>query len=315
MRSAQGASVFVFCMARRGAAAMKIILSRKGFDSSHGGVPSPIFEDGRLFSLPIPYKRDRTSFANLRFGRTNVGDLVEDLTFYRRERRARTRRNHKCHLDPDLRREALPTRLSGWNPAFGQMDKAQTHLVNEGVDDGDLFLFFGWFKRVENRDGLFRFRKGSPDVHVMFGWLQVGDIYGPFPASVKLPKWVKSHPHASYQETQNRIYVARDRLHLDGVTRALPGGGVFRKFHEDLRLTAPDQPRRSHWQLPKWMYPFEREGTRPLSFHRDKDLWQPSGNWVLLDTVSPGQEFVLNCDNYPEEKMNQWLGRIFRHAR
>ena len=31
---------------------MKIILSRKGFDSANGGGPSPIFPDGRLLSLP-----------------------------------------------------------------------------------------------------------------------------------------------------------------------------------------------------------------------------------------------------------------------
>lgn len=33
---------------------MKIILSRKGFDSENGGYPSPIMPDGRLISLPIP---------------------------------------------------------------------------------------------------------------------------------------------------------------------------------------------------------------------------------------------------------------------
>ncbi|MBA3801209.1 MAG: hypothetical protein H0X18_19410 [Geodermatophilaceae bacterium] len=37
---------------------MKLILSRKGFDSAAGGCPSPILEDGSMLSLPIP---DRTS--------------------------------------------------------------------------------------------------------------------------------------------------------------------------------------------------------------------------------------------------------------
>ena len=32
----------------------KVILSRKGFDSKYGGKPSPIFNDGNIFSLPIP---------------------------------------------------------------------------------------------------------------------------------------------------------------------------------------------------------------------------------------------------------------------
>lgn len=293
---------------------MKIIFSRKGFDSSHGGVPSPIFEDGRLFSLPIPYSQDKLVFEDVKFDEIDVGALVEGLT---RRRAKRVRRKQRCHLDPDLRKKALLRRPMDWRPAFGQMDQAHAHLVNEGVEKGDLFLFFGWFREVhvDKERRHLSFTGPSWGAHVIFGWLQVGDIYGPFPARVKLPKWVKSHPHASYQEMQNSIYVARDRLHLDGLTGTWPGGGVFRKYHEDLRLTAVDQPRRSHWRLPRWIYTFGAKRAKPLSFHRDKRLWQPSGNWVFLDTVGRGQEFVLNCDNYPQEKMNQWLRRIFRHAR
>lgn len=32
---------------------MKVILSRKGFDSTYGGYPSLILPDGELISLPI----------------------------------------------------------------------------------------------------------------------------------------------------------------------------------------------------------------------------------------------------------------------
>jgi len=53
---------------------MKIILSRKGFDSTqeNGGVASPIFEDQSMLSLPIPEteKSKTTScltYDNLRF--------------------------------------------------------------------------------------------------------------------------------------------------------------------------------------------------------------------------------------------------------
>jgi hypothetical protein len=34
-------------------AEMKVILSRKGFDSANGGIVSPIFEDGAMISMPI----------------------------------------------------------------------------------------------------------------------------------------------------------------------------------------------------------------------------------------------------------------------
>ena len=37
---------------------MRVILSRKGFDSQYGGMPSPILPDGTLLSLPIPSKTD-----------------------------------------------------------------------------------------------------------------------------------------------------------------------------------------------------------------------------------------------------------------
>ena len=37
---------------------MKVILSRKGFDSCYGGHPSPILPDGRMISLPIPSSED-----------------------------------------------------------------------------------------------------------------------------------------------------------------------------------------------------------------------------------------------------------------
>ena len=46
---------------------MRVILSRKGFDSGAGGVPSPII-DGRPVSMPIPQED------------LGVGDVVERIT-------------------------------------------------------------------------------------------------------------------------------------------------------------------------------------------------------------------------------------------
>ena len=48
---------------------MKIILSRKGFDSANGGIVSPIFEDGAMISFPIPSNDvDTILFTTMRFG-------------------------------------------------------------------------------------------------------------------------------------------------------------------------------------------------------------------------------------------------------
>ena len=121
---------------------MKIVLSRKGFDSQSGGVPSPLFPDGTALSLPIPARHAPTRFRELHWGNGSLGPLVEHLTM------GRVREGDRCHLDPDLRADA-PPRRPGWRPAFGHVEIAQSHLEREGVGTGDLFLLFGWFRPVE----------------------------------------------------------------------------------------------------------------------------------------------------------------------
>ena len=44
---------------------MKVIISRKGFDSSAGKMASPILPDGRVISLPIPTSHDKTTWADI----------------------------------------------------------------------------------------------------------------------------------------------------------------------------------------------------------------------------------------------------------
>lgn len=155
---------------------VKIIFSRKGFDRKNGGVASPIFPDTRICSLPIPIN-DRYGwnprFKEIKFDKINLGKVVTDLT----ARRAKTyTRNSRGHIDPDLRRDAL-VRRNGWLPAYGPGESAQTHLANNGVGVGDLFLFFGWFRRVEKPEDHWRFVSGEADIHLLWGWLQVGAIY------------------------------------------------------------------------------------------------------------------------------------------
>ncbi len=58
---------------------MKIILSRKGFDSSVGKVASPIFPSGELCSLPIPVHGSRR-YEEIKIGGQSLGAIVNDLT-------------------------------------------------------------------------------------------------------------------------------------------------------------------------------------------------------------------------------------------
>ena len=73
-------------------------------------------------------------------------------------------------MDPDLNRYTL-ARKDEWRPSFGQVAAAQGHLRNQGVEVGDIFLFFGWFKQAHIREGSWAFIPQAPDIHVIFGWL------------------------------------------------------------------------------------------------------------------------------------------------
>ena len=122
---------------------MKIILSRKGFDSENGKIPNPILPDGTLLSLPIPDDKGNNTFLSLHWNETSYYDIIHSL-------KHKLDIPDKCHLDPDLRKD-IRNRLPGWKPAFGQSGSALGHLQNMNVSVGDLFLFFGRFKEKKKK--------------------------------------------------------------------------------------------------------------------------------------------------------------------
>lgn len=152
---------------------MRLILSRKGFDSAAGGVASPIFPDRTMYSLPIQAAGAQKSYRELgKGGRTGcaIGTVVEHLTG------GRVSGDALAHFDPDLDEGTLP-RLAGWRPCFAQTSSSQSHLASCGVDIGDLFLFFGWFRQVTQQSSRgWSFAPGTRNQHVVFGWLQIGEI-------------------------------------------------------------------------------------------------------------------------------------------
>ena len=275
---------------------MKIILSRKGFDSTSGGVPSPIFPDGRMLSLPIPDKQSHISYEEICGCETaTMGELVEQL--------ASIPRTHRAHLDPDLSSQSIP-RLNGWRPIFGQVGASEGHLQNQQVGRGDVFLFFGLFRRVEESHKGWRYVRTARPIHALFGWLQVAERI-PVSSWAADDKWALYHPHFARQpHPSNVIYASAKRLHLpphaaDGIA----GAGSFQFYSSKLRLTAPDSDRPGLWLLPEWFSPQHRPST--LSFHGDTKRWEKAANGVLLSSVLRGQEFVLDCDHYPEAIL--WL--------
>lgn len=286
---------------------MKIILSRKGFDSSAGGVPSPILPDGRIVSLPIPDARSPVRYGDIGGPGRDIGALVSNLTG------GRIRRSSRAHLDPDLI-AADRLRAPGWRPLFGQEGAAQGHLRNEGVGPGDLFVFFGLFQRVLRRHGRYAFDPRSPRVHLIWGWLQV-DVVVPVAACTgAMRRWAQDHPHLHHPPLpDNVLYLARRRVKLaDGTQPGLPGSGVFPHFHCMLQLSDPRAARPSHWRLPHWMHP--GSDRRALSYHRRSERWTGAGRLARLRSAFRGQEFVFDTGDYPEAL--RWLtGSMARLAR
>jgi hypothetical protein len=281
---------------------MKIVLSRKGFDSSSGGIPSPILPFGQLCYLPIPSRKKRIPYANIRCPQYDLSKLLSDLT------KGNFDGNEMAHLDPDLNPNHL-SRLRGWRPIFGQAGAAQGHLHNQRVTSGDLFLFFGWFRDIEKHKSCFRFKKGAPDRHVLFGWLQVDQrLY--INSKCHIPTWAKYHPHLQDHSPygNDSLYIARLHLNLPGLKTTLPGGGTFKNYHPDICLSAPGSTR-SIWKLPSWFHPRGRAST--LTYHGNPNRWTIRDGEVLLNSVNRGQEFVLDTQHYPEAI--EWIANLLNN--
>lgn len=162
---------------------MRIVFSRKGFDSGSGGFPSPII-DGRPISLPIPtQRRSVTTYGDL-----GLGDIVEHVT------RGRLTRMSLCHHDP---------MFDAGHCALGQTGAAQAHLDRNGVTAGDMFLFFGLFADEEGRDRH----------HRIFGYLEVQSVngLGAEPGASDQPSGFSTrHPHTIGEwNPNNTIYIGR----------------------------------------------------------------------------------------------------------
>lgn len=279
---------------------MRLILSRKGFDSSSGGCPSPIFPNGTMLSLPIPDRSSRIAYREIEHQGVNVGQVVADLTGD--DRRLR----HYAHLDPDLDRDALPRR-DGWRPLFGQTGAAQGHLRNQNVQADDLFLFFGLFRRVERTRSGWRFVGEAAAKHVLWGWLHIGEVHTVEELASNALPWARYHPHfQGKRDVNNTLYIGSDRLRLDSKDVDAPGAGLFRQIEDRLILTDPDAGSLARWRLPPAFFP--GAGKPPLSYHRTPERWRLGDGYCTVQSVSRGQEFVLNTIRYPG--ITDWLSEL-----
>lgn len=237
---------------------MRIVFSRKGFDTGSGGTSSPII-GGKPISLPIPTsRRSITTYGDL-----GLGEIVEHAT------RGRIARDHLCHEDPMFTRDQC---------LFGQCGAAQSHLQNQGVGVGDVFLFFG----------LFSDERKSDRHHRIFGYLEVADVISP--TDSQLGPLERPHPHTLGEWNENNTIYRGP-------------GAVASRDHEELRLTQPNGPLR-HWIVPTWLR------SVGLSFHGKPERWLADDR---LEVVARGQEFVADIKD--EQPAREWLRRIVEAIR
>lgn len=239
---------------------MKVIFSRKGFDSSAGGVPSPIGK-GLVQCLPIPASnRSQTTYGDL-----GLGEVVNQVT------KGRLTSNSLCHHDP---------MFENGRCAFGQCGAAQGHLANQGVDVGDVFLFFGLFAHEEL----------NSIHHRIFGYQKIEQVLSVNSnANVHnlLSDFSQPHPHTIGKwESNNTIYLGKGKK----CSNAKPS----------LRLSVQDGLV-SHWHVPGWLK------SAGLTYHKDPSRWLGDNQ---LRTVGRGQEFVTDITG--NRSAQNWLRRIIR---
>jgi len=266
---------------------MKVIISRKGFDSGFGGCPSPILPDGTMLSMPIPIEKENNAllFTEIEYKNRTYSEYLKQLN---------PKKNYEfCHLDPDIRANVRKTPISNWQPAFGQCEAAQSHLKNCGVTVGDLFLFFGYYRKTEDDgSGNLKYIRTAPEIQALYGYLQIGDIIKD--DDVKKYPW---HPHCDScyfkPNGNNTLYLASEKLLINGEDTDLPGYGVFR-YSDDVVLTK-DGLSRSRWKLLDWMKDAK------ISRHFPKDIKED-----YFQSVSIGQEFVIQ----ENDAVTEWAKRI-----
>lgn len=202
---------------------MKVILSRKGFDSKNGGIVSPILEDGTMISFPIP-SPDANTYSELECDGLPYPKLLHDLN-YREDRHG----TH-CHIDPDLSLTRRKDPPANWFPAFGQINASASYLRNIGIAPGDIFLFFGNFHHVtKSPDGTYCYTRHTGDFYqdndlqAVWGYLQVGEILST-PEQQETAPW---HPHSIPERTSNRTNVIfKASTHLS-FSPDMPGAGIL----------------------------------------------------------------------------------------
>ena len=319
----------------------RIILSRKGFDSSAGGGFSP-FEPhtGKYIVLPIPQDAEESYIGNKLkyeeikiknshfegYNESNLKELMNRIGSWP----PKIKRNNPeyAHFDPWL--GSCPW-LSKNNDhhmgAFGQVSGAQTILCKNEVVEGSLFLFFSRFKpinwtEVSKFDDIdINHEHIKAGLYFIYGWLRVGKIIQRFDhihsnLEEMEAKELVRHPHATpeyfekYEKKRgkNTIYIADKNL-FENSTK-VDGCGYFTKLSKNLLLTATDSAQEhcsEKWLPSRWKMPPGFSFETCLSYLKDEPKWiRTKDGSYLVQHKGPGQEFVFKGS----DEFSQWFKDI-----
>lgn len=269
---------------------MKVILSRKGMDSTSGGMANPILPDGTLLSLPIPDNTAGTAYKDLCYKGQSLEEIISQLC-----PKFNFGKNKTCHLDPDIYEDMEGrTTTTKWKPAFGQHGVSAVHLDKLGVGVGDIFLFYGMFqKTMVQPDKTLCFVRNTPIVHIIYGYMKVGKILRE-KQEIEHYSW---HPHGVNSDRPN------NRLYLPDTY------GTF-QYDNSLVLTKRGQDNRRLWALPA----FFSEGDISISWQGDNRPTLKDG-YAELNSACRGQEFVVTASTPKQERnLCEWVDRLIQNG-
>ena len=277
---------------------MKVILSKKGLDSTKNNACNLLIDDGKtkeLVMIPIPNDKDTTTYKELKlYKNMPIYDLLIENKYY-----STKIKNMQCHADPNISNFFKVKPFLG---SVGQCMSAQSLLKNQKINKGDIFIFFGLFNEATFDGNKLSIHDYSNLKHIMFGYLEIGDIIEPqididlIEKYQKKYPWIDKQPHWNadkYKDIKNNcIYIASEHCSFDN---NIPGYGMF-NYKEDLILTKSNEKCVTHWDLPKPIRDLK------ITYRSKKET---SNEYFIA--ARRGQEFVIQENDYVTDWAKQLI--------
>lgn len=301
---------------------MKIILSKKGIDSSNCSNGVKVELGKELLFIPIPNICDLHKYQDIENYYENKNLLqvaekyIKNCKFTLNIPAKKLKDNFKigCHFDPQLKNCFGGKFQKKFRASFGQVDKAQSYLNANIIDCGDIFLFYGWFYDVEEKK----------DKHIIWGYMQVGDIITfdkngnccsrilnndkckieeAYPFLKNQTHWVNYKKYLK-DSKNNTIYISNNFLKSkENEILKTKGYGIF-KYDKRLDLTAKNAKSKSDWNVEALKNVKVNFNSKKLGEYK----FDENGNIKIAKGF--GQEFVL----YENDKVINWVMNLIKET-